>query len=222
MARASANRPASVWPTTAPSRPATRTETCPPGRTAWARAATTATGIVDLFQQVMAQHQIGLPGRHHVRQEFGICLHAGDPVGDPGVLGPAVQDREGVRRRVDDGDQAAVDGQRNCPGAAATADVDDPGRRIGPGSDTGTDKRDQRQIHRVATDLAALFDHRTPPADVPGRSAPPRPGQPRNVGFWVAAPEADSPSHRLPDSRLFADLTPTHPKRIGAHRPSPE
>ena len=81
----------------------------------------------------------------------------GDPVGDPGVLGPAVQDRQRVHRGVDHGHRAAgiASGTARVPLPPPTSTT--------RGDSTAADQRDQRRVDRIAADRPALFDHRTPP-----------------------------------------------------------
>jgi len=62
---------------------------------------------------------------HERGEVVEVALHAGDPVADAALGGPALQGGEGVRAGVDDGDPVAGRGERDGEAAGAAAGVDD-------------------------------------------------------------------------------------------------
>ena len=133
--------------------------------------------IVDGLQQVVAQHQVRLAGRNDGAELVRVGLDSGDQVVDPGVLGAAVQDGQRVHRGIDDGHPTAKAGQRNRPGAASAAHVDD--------LRAGHARHEVRQhgVDRIAGDRPAHVAHRTPFRAV---TAPPRPLVAPTAPRWTA------------------------------------
>lgn len=100
--------------------------------------------VVEHLEHAVAGDEVGLAGRHEVGQGRGVALQRDDAVGDPDLVGAALERGEGVGAGVDDRHGIPELGQRHGEAAGAAAEVDDPQRpggsgvgAVGPGGDGG-------------------------------------------------------------------------------------
>ena len=204
-ARASARRPASVRASTAANRPATSTDTAPPGAAARGERADGGRDVVDHLEQAVAQHEIGLAERGDLGEPLDLAGHGRDQLVDPRVASPAAQGGERVGAGVDDRHRAPRRGQRHGPGAAAAADVQHAGRAAGRAVADRGELGGHRAVHRAAEPPApparrwptsVLVTGATSPFVVPPPRLQPRPCPVDPRGRWDRGRRAALPRQR--------------------------
>src|SRR5215207_7281003 len=80
---------------------------------------------VDHLQYPMTNHDVHSVIAHQADQISGISLHATHPAAQTGVGRAAVERRQSVWARVDDGDSMTPAGQCGCEATCPTAEIDD-------------------------------------------------------------------------------------------------
>ena len=86
-------------------------------------------GVVDDFEDAVAEHQVDAAGTDHVQQAGQVALPSGDR--DVALAGTPVEGRQGIGAGVDHGDPVAEPGDRDGQAAGARPPPPAPPRAAG-------------------------------------------------------------------------------------------